>query len=853
MRRSLAWAATCLVLGLSVAAASNASMRKYELDIPRQSLDLALKDLAQQTGLQIALFSDSVDSTAIVGPVRGSLTPAQALDVLLGKQGLGYKVVNDRMIAIVKPGAKPAETPDEAGRPGTVTLPAEFQTLRLAQNAQQPEMHSDSISGAVAGSPAGPSEKLEEVLVTAQKREERLQDVPVPVTALGGTALADANNFRIQDYYAQVPGFALASDDLGAMVAIRGIAPAGFGNPTVGFMIDDVPYGASTSYGGGFIAPEIDPGDLARIEVLRGPQGTLYGASSMGGLVKYVTVDPTLDAVSGRIQAGLSAVRYGTQAGYDVSGAVNLPLNDTFALLASGFRRRDPGYIENIRAGERGLDETDVSGGRLAALWRPSPLFSLKLSALVQKTEQFGSPYTTTVTGFGDLQQSFLPHSSVLDKKFAAFSAIATAKLSAVDLVAITGYGDSRITSKYDVTASNGPQTAAAYPTENTLDFLTAHTRKFTEEVRLSSSIGDHFDWLIGGFYTHESTPTLEDWIATDNDTQPLGVFAEFTVATTYSEGAGFADLTYHVTDRFDVQLGGRYSQIHETYASEDNGPYVRLYEGQDPPLVNPDLAGRDHASTYLVTPRFKITPDIMLYARFASGYRAGGVNPPLITSSGKVPPQYAPDTTVNSEVGIKGAALGRALSFDASVYSIDWKNIQVGLIDPQSSISYYTNGSRAKSQGVELSVQVVPQRGLRLGGWVAFNKAVLTRDMPPDSASFGLSGYRLPFSSRVSGNASADYEVPVGEFTVSGGATVSYVGDRYGDFTDTAQRQVLPAYTTTDLRTSAKRRAWTLDLYLNNVTDRRGIIGGGYGTVNPTYFNFIRPRTIGLSVARTF
>ena len=729
--------------------------------------------------------------------------------------------------------------------------------LRVAQYSQTDVSSGQSLDdaqSAAAGSKEPQvKEELQQVLVTAQKRLERLQDVPVPVTAVSAAQLADSNRSRLQDFYAQVPGFALSTDGMGVMVALRGIAPAGFGNPTVGFMVDDVPYGASTAYGGGFLAPEIDPGDLARVEVLRGPQGTLYGASSMGGLVKYVTVSPSVDRLSGRIQTGLSGVRYGRKAGYNISGAVNVPLSDSFAVLASGFRHRDPGYIENIRSGERGLNEADVTGGHLSALWEPSDVFSLKLSALLQKATQTGSAFTTNEPGFGDMQQDFLAHSSTNHKTFAAYSATATAKLGDIDLVAIAGYGDTQLNSTTDLTTAVGELTATAFPTANTLEDIVVKGRKFSSELRLTVPIGDRFDWLIGGFYTHESTPTVDDWIATNDDTRPIDRFARFVVDTSYAEKAAFTDLTYRVTDRFDVQVGGRYSQIHQTYQSTDSGIYVPLFEGAESPLVFPGIAGSAHASTYLVTPRFKITPDMMLYARLASGYRASGVNPPTLVQVDGVPSTYSPDKTLNYEVGLKGSALDRALSFDASVYYIDWKDIQIGAFDPGSSISFYTNGGRAKSQGAELSIEAVPTRGLRIGGWLAWNDAVLTRDMPPDSSSFGLAGYRLPFSSRISGNASVDYEVPIGEYTASVGWTVTYVGERIGDFAPTAARQVLPAYATNDLRVGATLSDWTVDLNLNNVTDRRGRIGGGIGSLNPTYFEFIQPRTVSLSVARTF
>src|SRR5207248_1653206 len=154
---------------------------------------------------------------------------------------------------------------------------------------------------------------------------------------------------------------------------------------TVGITVDDVPFGSSTISGGGLAVPDFDPGDLSQIEVLRGPQGTLYGASSLGGLIKFVTVTPPTDRVSGNLQAGVSSVRNGDEVGYVYRGAVNAPLSDTWAVRASGFVRLDPGYITNPVLNIKGLNTARADGGLVSTLWQPAQNFSVKLSALLQR------------------------------------------------------------------------------------------------------------------------------------------------------------------------------------------------------------------------------------------------------------------------------------------------------------------------------------------------------------------------------------------------------------------------------------------------------------------------------------
>ncbi len=153
---------------------------------------------------------------------------------------------------------------------------------------------------------------------------------------------------------------------------IRGITTGTLSNPTVGITIDDIPFGSSSAYGyGSLLIPDLDPADLARVEVLRGPQGTLYGAASLGGLVKFVTADPTLDQISGRAEADFNSVQHGSQ-GYGVRGEVSLPLvTDKLGISISGFKRQDPGFIDDVTDGRQNVNQVNVRGGRLSVLWKP--------------------------------------------------------------------------------------------------------------------------------------------------------------------------------------------------------------------------------------------------------------------------------------------------------------------------------------------------------------------------------------------------------------------------------------------------------------------------------------------------
>lgn len=683
--------------------------------------------------------------------------------------------------------------------------------------------------------------ELEHVVVTAQKRSENLQDVPVPVTAIGAETLIESNQLRIQDYFTSVPGLnVMPSVQSNQTLSIRGIT-TGIGNPTVGITVDDVPYGASTNNGGGRVVPDIDPGDLARVEVLRGPQGTLYGASSLGGLLKFVTRDPSVDGFSGRIQVGSSSVQNGDELGYNVRGSVNVPLSDTLAFTASGFTRSDAGYVDNVLTGENGVNQVDAHGGRLSGLWRPSESLSLKLSALMQKIEGQGT--SSVDAALGDLQQSRLPGTGWYDREAQAYSATVTADLGSVDLTAISGYNVNSFSDSLDAGFAYGGSAFTLFGVSGAELLSETETEKFSQEIRFSGPIGEKFEWLFGAFYTHEEAEVLFTRLALDPNGVNVGRLQNSSLPDTFEEYAAFANLTFLITDRLDIQLGARESEISETFAQT-------VVSAQGVASVVPELHTKANAFTYLVTPRFKITPDLMIYARLASGYRAGGPNP---FPGGVVPRQYDPDTTENYEIGVKGDFLGHTLIVDVSLYYIDWKDIQFSSLSPTST-TYFTNGGAARSQGVELAVESMPLSGLTIAGWIAWNDAELTEAFPPGSTGYGVSGDRLPNSSRLSGNLSVDQEFPLwGEVNGFVGGSASYVGDRVGPFRAVAQRQAFPSYTQVDLRAGFRNDSWTANIFVTNVGDERGTLYGGLGALPSTAFNYIQPRTAGLSLVKAF
>lgn len=812
--------------------------------IGAQSIVDALKQFASQSGIQLIYETpDILDGTRTDGLV-GTFTPEAALTQLLAHTNLQYRFLNGRTVAIHQARAEVSSPP--------------LTNQRSAPSRQTPASQ-DSRSETVT---------LSEVVVTAQKRTELLQDVPVPVTAISGATLLDSNLTRIEDFYTSVPGLNVTQDDLlgTSRLTIRGLSTGGFSNPTVGIIVDDVPYGSSSGVASGYVAPDIDPSELARVEVLRGPQGTLYGASSMGGLLKYVTVDPSTDALSGHLQGNVNTIHNGDGAGYGFRAAVNVPVGDAFAFRASAFTRRDPGYIDDSFLHIEGINRVDVDGGRLAALWRPSKELSLKVSALFQETKAFG-PSLQDPT-LGDLQQSLTRGSGGYDNKIQAYSAVLDTKLGSADVTAITGYNVGKNIFKFDL----GPLLGSFFETGNpdagfagfgvtgVPSIESLKTEKFTQEIRATGHLGELFDWLVGAFYDHEYSPQTQIINASDFTTgEVVAQFGNIDFPSSFTEYAGFADFTVHFSDRLDVQIGGRESHNRQTYSSNVSGLYCPVFLGSmSPCTLTPSTRSTDNSFTYLFTPRFKLSPNLMIYARLASGYRPGGPNTASNVSGTSLPTTYKPDKTENYELGVKGDALDHALSFDASIYYISWKDIQLQLADPTTGLGYSANGSEAKSQGLELSVSARPLTGLTVSAWASFGEAVLTRSFPSTSLVYGAEGDRLPGSSRFSGSLSAEQTFPLMTATTGFvGGSVSYMGEQLGVFNYVPPvpppRQVYPSYARGDVRIGVRREQWTIGAYVNNLTDRRAAIAGGTGTTFPNLFQYIQPRTAGLNAEWRF
>jgi iron complex outermembrane recepter protein len=796
------------------------------IDVPAGELHAALQLLAKQADVELVFQPQHVKGLRTQG-VKGTLSAEDALQKLL--QGTQLQLRTDPTTGAMMIAAPPAAS--EASAPVPIS-----QTQGATESARTARV------------------EVEEIIVTAQKRIERLQDVPVPVTTISGATLATNNQLRLQDYYNKIPGLGLAliGDGSAPAITIRGITTGGLTNPTVGVVVDDVPYGTAVAIATAPTAPDIDPGDLARVEVLRGPQGTLYGAASMGGLLKFVTIDPSTESLRGNVQLGATSVEDG-EIGYSVRGAINVPMSDTFAMRASAFSTRDPGYVDNVQTGNDDINRRQSEGGRLSALWQLSPSWSLRLSALVQNSEREGTSDVDVSLDADQLQQSALRGTGSYQRQTQAYSAVLSADLDQIELVSVTGYNVDEIDTVIDQTVpffsgianSNFGVGGVAGPLHRNIE-------KLTQEVRATLALGSGVSWLVGAFYAKEDADTLLNYYAVNPATGArAGTLFRNDQPNEFEEYAAFTNVTIELADRFDVQLGGRYSQNEQTFSAVRTGPLVPILGLGPSPSIVREQQGDDSAFTFLVTPRWTLSQDLMVYARAASGYRPGGPN--AACGGVNIPCEYSADTTLNYELGMKGNVYERLLEFDASLYYIDWTDIQIPLTF--SGLGYTDNAGEAKSQGIELAITVRPLDGLSVAAWGAYNDAELTKAFPSTSTARGVPGDRLPYSARVSGSLAIDQEFPLwNSMTGFAGVTLSHVGDRKGVFRSAAlRRQTFASYTQTDLRLGLRSDAWTAQFFVNNLTDQRGILRSGLDSLRPTYLTYIQPRTLGLAASKEF
>jgi iron complex outermembrane recepter protein len=737
------------------------------------------------------------------------------------------------------------------------------QTLRLkvlaALGVVAPFAWQDSL--ALDAAPPDDSEtSLSTIIVTAEKRSEPLKEVPMSVSAISGGTLDDLQAREFTDYAALVPGLSVASSQPGlTRLTLRGQNAGGVGS-TVGVYIDESPFGSSNALlNGSTNTGDFDTWDMKRIEVLRGPQGTLYGANTEGGLLKFVTNAPVLGTFSGAAEISGESVDHGGNGG-SIHATLNLPLGDKFAFRISGFSQDIPGYIDDPSRGVSDVNEGHKSGGRASFLAAPTDDLSIRLTASTQRSKYDGTnvvdvdPVTLKPLQ-GDLTQQRL-FGEPSNFKYENYNATIDWNAGPVRLLSSTSYGILNTDTDNDLSPLYGGLASFVLPgSSGALLDDNVGLEKFTQEIRLTSSASDVIEWQVGGYYTHETGEINEhlNGVAVPGGTY-VGLLEQLIVPSTYKETAGFGDVTYHFNPQFDVQVGGRYSRNEQTSTQTTiYDPLLAILAGaSNPTVVSGNSSG--NVFTYSVAPRWHVSADTMVYGRVASGYRPGGPNVVPPGAPADFPAQYGADKTTSVELGVRSTLLDGVLSLDFAAFHVDWKDIQ--LIEEVAGEGVNINGGTARSQGLEWTLGYAPVHGLKFEWTAAYTDAKLTSEAPPNlNAS---SGDPLPYAPKWSTSLDGDYEWQLfSSYKGFVGATWSYVGSRASDFASSAATppgQIdLPSYNTSALRFGIENDRYRVSIYGKNLSDTRGItnyIGSGAPYPQVTV---IQPRTFGLALSAKF
>ncbi|WP_175597134.1 TonB-dependent receptor [Peristeroidobacter soli] len=709
---------------------------------------------------------------------------------------------------------------------------------------------------------------LQEIIVTASRREERLRDTPSAITAITGANLETMGVQSFRDYASLVPG--LSQRDTGApglgTIILRGMNTGGQQTTnTTAYYVDDTVFTASGFLSqGALVTPEPELAEIDRIEVLKGPQGTLYGASSLGGLIRIVTKKPDASEAYGNVRTEFTTMS-GGEEGYMIRGSLNAPIvRDKLAIQAAGYKRSLPGFADNVATGTEDANSSDLYGGRVVVRATPTDDLTIDVSGLIQNIENDGYSYESLVPGtqrplYGDYKYDHYRNFGSSLKYRLANATLTWAGLDAGSLIASASYAEYDVNTRSDATSTYVPVAQARAPVvlgtaipANTgaLANPSPSMDKFTADVRFVSNRMGPVEFMGGVFYTQEDSVydidiLLQDRATGANLPSPLDLLYHTQTTSDYEELAGYGNLTYFITDRLDIQGGIRYAR-NEQRASI-RGPNA-LYAYVSLPKL--EFPFEDSQSTYLATVRWRPSDSISTYLRAASGYRPGGPqtnsNPPP-----GAPLLIDPDTVWNYEAGVKGTFLDGALSTNFSVYHIDWKKIQLNALDA-SGVLLQTNGGDAEVDGVELELIAQPISGLTLTANAGYTDARIVSVLPGVSTATGARvGDNLPLTPEYTVAFTADQRISLtNDMTGLLGATLRYQSDMPNNYaaSTTAAQRTLASITTVDLRGGVEFDRYTIQLRAQNLLNEHA-----YLSVANNVATVIQPRSITLAFSAGF
>lgn len=710
-----------------------------------------------------------------------------------------------------------------------------------------------------------PKRVIEEIVVTATKREQSLRDIPASISAFNGEDLEELGAQGQDDFIKMSPGVTLFDDGSNARrITVRGIASDNLTSVSTGILLDNIPFNDPYLP---LVTADPNPFDLAQVEILKGPQGTLFGGSALNGAVRYVLRKPQPGIWEGKAFAQYESVSEG-DAGLSYGGVFNLPLGDSAALRLTGHQRNSAGWIDELQRDEQDVNETEQWGGRALLRWQPDDRWTLDAMFMAQETDTADYPFADNEEG--RLSRSNTPRPSPLNTRYDFQTLGLSYAFDRFDVISETGH-----TLKTSSFPADLSRLAGDNPLPSLVSIIDAESDSITQELRLVSNDESwgNWSWLAGVFGQRTDVLLFQDILASDSEIPGLGNIATalaplvpgiggyITVEgqlNTYSsttdlqvtELAAFGELTWRLLPELDLTLGARIYEIESAGTVTSSGALVAangtLTSGQ---LENTSSEGIKESG---INPKlalfYTLNENISSFASIAKGFRFGGIQALAATPlTPDLPPVYKSDTIWSYEIGLRTQWLDNTLTADFTPFYIEWTDAQLVQIDITGLTKYIDNVGGAESLGAELALFYLPPLdGLSFSFSAAYVDTTTTEafttsnqvDIPP--------GTPWPLTAKWQTNSQIAYSRELFGWNLKATATYTTISEAYANLEQTAEvfdyANIDVGLALTPLNDSPYLPK--LSLSVNNLTDERGIVGA-YLTDQVPDRTYMRPRTL--------
>ncbi len=723
--------------------------------------------------------------------------------------------------------------------------------LAAAQLAIRPAYAADRAETAAADETGG------DIVVTASKTgATSIQKIPLNISAIGDEQLKKVSATTIDDVMRQVPGVNVSGNTGNKTVVVRGLA-AQKGSAQVGIYLDEALLPAAGNASVAQTAPELF--DIARVEVLRGPQGTLYGAGSQAGTVRYITNEPNLQRYEGAfsLDAGLRARNGGAKE--QVNAMANVPvIDDVLGLRVAGFARHVDGFVRIPSLDRNHSDNENSMGGRAELLFKPSPNTRITASVHYQDIKLAD---TGRVLPHSDTRSN--PVLEPFRDKLLIASATAEQNLGFGTLTATYSHIRRRNSYNFDQSQYLPAPNASIYLPPQYADYdlrygvmqQEALSNSDLGELRFASS-WDFPVQVTGGLFYNKSRMTADvfgSYVDPATGLPYAGIPSWYRTHTVSSSSnkAAFLNGTWAITDALKLEVGIRFFEIKRASRTYTANSFFNATTGWGDPSSSKNTGSVKKAQL-----SYNFTDRVMAYAVFSQGFREGGAN--TVFPGASYPAAYDPDFVDNYELGFKTQWFDRQLTVNGAIYHMDWTGIQVSQNDSTGAYTYTSNGGKATLDGGELELTLRPSAlpGFTLGLTGRYSVQKLAEDNPAVGTYYGLKGQEIPYSNKLGGSVSVDQEFTLAQLPAFVHVDATYTGKGHTalDPRDPTYRTI-GNYAIVNLRTGIDNDSWSAAIYAKNLTNVRGITTWRVEQVPglPDRVVTTDPREVGLSLSFKF